>query len=888
MSWFDTKNFASLAKALKEAQKKIDKVLDIQEEDADNVGTTQCENDVVDVSENKNTPTALTLDSSVGILSAEQTTLCPDERDGSESVDVLVTGDMTSDSGTVFPDAATESIVIIGSSGDVCPDDSNQKGEAETDVDKSKKVEKKCNQNIRDEVSYELQTIDSDSTQSFEDVQLNLTKSDQSFSIDEKVYVSNTPSAQTSNDEMETATSSDIEIISNPSTTTRTSPQKDEKNANVGIKPKGTPGESSAKVGHCREPSEISMFSIDSPSEDEVEKLLKRISELNSIVEARELRLLQSEQRNSELQERNNELLSLINEDGMPPTEEYTKRLSALEKKFQNCIRERDTLRAEIKELQGKIPKNDLNNALTESQNMVAELRQEGEKLSKEILQQSNIIKKLRSKEKSVEVQIKSITDQLSASNEEVDRLKKTLSAKEDVERTQIEAVHKMSSDNQKLEKENSSLRSKLEDTQQKLITLQHSFEAVKVELQQRSKQHSDLSISRTAIQAIEKEKSQLQAENQELQKQLQEFADKLRSTELTAIRKEQQLREENRSLMNRLEAAELRAESSTHEISQTTIPLMRHLESLQQTLNQRTNKWNKEEKFLLDKLDAAKTRLQSLEHIEETSKEQIELLRSRCQDLEDKLSNAIMKEEQCKINLQLEMNKRETDYSRKLSELMQELEQTRSRIRVLEENLDEAESRLTASVECLQHEREQTAPSFSELRNSVSVDANRHSPTASGGVNSIEDGGSIDWQHQEDDFDCISNPGGRPVAGQGLNFHFIAANTTNNFEYLQSMLKQREGELAQTQWELSRVQVEKNVLQEELAQLSLEMENIKDKIQSYELMENNYNDLQTRYDALLQMYGEKVERCEELEMDLNECKEAYRIQIQDLLKMKT
>lgn len=536
------------------------------------------------------------------------------------------------------------------------------------DVDKSKKVEKKCNQNIRDEVSYELQTIDSDSTQSFEDVQLNLTKSDQSFSIDEKVYVSNTPSAQTSNDEMETATSSDIEIISNPSTTTRTSPQKDEKNANVGIKPKGTPGESSAKVGHCREPSEISMFSIDSPSEDEVEKLLKRISELNSIIEARELRLLQSEQRNSELQERNNELLSLINEDGMPPTEEYTKRLSALEKKFQNCIRERDTLRAEIKELQGKIPKNDLNNALTESQNMVAELRQEGEKLSKEILQQSNIIKKLRSKEKSVEVQIKSMTDQLSASNEEVDRLKKTLSAKEDVERTQIEAVHKMSSDNQKLEKENSSLRSKLEDTQQKLITLQHSFEAVKVELQQRSKQHSDLSISRTAIQAIEKEKSQLQAENQELQKQLQEFADKLRSTELTAIRKEQQLREENRSLMNRLEAAELRAESSTHEISQTTIPLMRHLESLQQTLNQRTNKWNKEEKFLLDKLDAAKTRLQSLEHIEETSKEQIELLRSRCQDLEDKLSNAIMKEEKCKINLQLEMNKRETDYSRYLT----------------------------------------------------------------------------------------------------------------------------------------------------------------------------------------------------------------------------
>lgn len=36
MSWFDTKNFANLAtKALKEAQKKIDKVLDIEEEQDD-------------------------------------------------------------------------------------------------------------------------------------------------------------------------------------------------------------------------------------------------------------------------------------------------------------------------------------------------------------------------------------------------------------------------------------------------------------------------------------------------------------------------------------------------------------------------------------------------------------------------------------------------------------------------------------------------------------------------------------------------------------------------------------------------------------------------------------------------------------------------------------
>lgn len=53
-------------------------------------------------------------------------------------------------------------------------------------------------------------------------------------------------------------------------------------------------------------------------------------------------------------------------------------------------------------------------------------------------------------------------------------------------------------------------------------------------------------------------------------------------------------------------------------------------------------------------------------------------------------------------------------------------------------------------------------------------------------------------------------------------------------------------------------------------------------------MLEEQNNDLRTRYDALLQMYGEQVERTDELEMDLHECKEVYKTQIQELLaKMK-
>lgn len=518
---------------------------------------------------------------------------------------------------------------------------------------------------LNDDVTYELQTVDSDSTQSFEEVQLQFFGSESNNEICAKTgKICKSPSTHTSNDEMETATSSDIEIISNPngdgsstaSTTTRTSPLKVEKSP---VETSGVVTVDSvvSKSGHCREPSEISIISIDSPpSEDEVEKLLKRISELNSLVEARELRLLQSEQRNSELQDR---VLSLVNADSQ--SEKYTRRLSALEKKFQNCIRERDALRAEIKELQMQIPKNNLTDALAESQAMVTELRLEGEKLSKEILQQSNIIKKLRSKEKSVDAQLKSMHAQFASTNEEIERLKKTLSAKEDVERTQIEAVHRMTSENQRLENENGSLRSKLDDSEQKLNTLQCSFEAVKIEL--RSKQHPEL--SRSAFQAVEREKIQALTDNKELQKQLKDFAEKLRTSELAAMRREQHLREENRSLLERLEAAELRAETCTQEISQTTIPLMRHLESLQHTLNQRTSNWNKEEKALLEKLEAAQERLKTLEDVEENTKRRYDSLMTRCHGMDEKLAQAIMQEQNTKIAMQLELKQKETEYNR-------------------------------------------------------------------------------------------------------------------------------------------------------------------------------------------------------------------------------
>lgn len=237
-------------------------------------------------------------------------------------------------------------------------------------------------------------------------------------------------SGHTSGDEIETNTSSDIEIISSPngdssSTQSRQSPAKHcsskykhgDTNVDVLL------GKMTLKKikGHNRELSEASSISDDSHS-SEVDRLLKRVSEMTEILELREAKLIEMNRRNAELQELNSDLKKQL--DGFlmkqnesveltQVTEEYTQRLSALERKFQQAIREKDALRKQLEQCKQeaavKVSKTEINALIVEKDEIIAQLRDEGEKLSKQQLQHSNIIKKLRAKEKEQESTIKNL-----------------------------------------------------------------------------------------------------------------------------------------------------------------------------------------------------------------------------------------------------------------------------------------------------------------------------------------------------------------------------------------------------------------------------------------------------------------------------------------------
>lgn len=66
---------------------------------------------------------------------------------------------------------------------------------------------------------------------------------------------------------------------------------------------------------------------------------------------------------------------------------------------------------------------------------------------------------------------------------------------------------------------------------------------------------------------------------------------------------------------------------------------------------------------------------------------------------------------------------------------------------------------------------------------------------------------------------------------------------------------------------------------------IHLSRQQLKERNALNETTAEQFSELQRSYDALLQMYGEKVDEVQELQLDLVEAKEIYRAQLDELMQ---
>ena len=546
---------------------------------------------------------------------------------------------------------------------------------------------------------------------------------------------------------------------------------------------------------------------------------------MSEILDARETKMVELSRSNLELQEKTTDLTSQVREakkinaklnEANIASEEFTQRLANMEQKLQQTIIERDKVKEESKTLKAEASNRLSDAEIAEKDEIIQDLRAEGEALSKQVGKHSEVIKKLRSKEKSNEKEIKNFKDKLEDKTKECERLSKSLEAKNDVESKQIEAIQTLTLANNQWEGTNQKLTSDLEDAHEKVNGLKLSLETTYKEMSElkrglleKEDQAQELALAKEteAKQALQdqlrEQQEQSRLEIDKLLRQIDELRETLLAHERTEARNEERMRREREDLLNKLAESEARHEELSGSLSSSTRPLLRQIESLQSSLSEAQSNSDRVEKSLSDRLQQATVQLAAAQERERNAAEQYRQLSSKTATLEAKISSTTQiktkletqLEEQSK-QMSLLRDEREKDkvgkesmkntLGKEINELKQNLEDSKVELKMAKHEHDSEKRKNIALVDQLKDRDRRIRDMSNEVENIKNFRAKSSSPAFS--VASASVSSEQAWPDEVFESRGISNgyDSVRMLSG-------VSGSTSALLENLQAQIKQKE-----------------------------------------------------------------------------------------------
>ncbi|XP_069125271.1 TATA element modulatory factor-like isoform X7 [Argopecten irradians] len=772
----------------------------------------------------------------------------------------------------------------------------------------------------------------------------------------EKSECSRSTGGHESGDEIDTTTSSDIEIISTPNSINN----GDHTNKMVDLSPlkialQKTARRESPTHRRTDSASSSSTHSRDgqgeqlSPGRDSLEdespyelapvreekgdpymnqqKVLKKMADMAEVIEARESKLIQLSKENNDLMETNSILRNQLQqleesremelEDVSKVSSEFANRIAESEKKLNTVIRERDSARKDLQKSHEEFSKRVRGYELEaeEKDQQIAELLQEGEKLSKHQLQSNNIVKKLRAKEKENDSLLTSQKNQLDTQRKELEHLRTVCESKDAMEKKQTEGINQLNSAVQKQDREISKLKSELTDAQERVRGLQAALDNSYKEIAElhKSKAAQDSKVQETALSlemsvreelkaTLTKEQFSFKQEREALINQIEDLRMSMSRMEKEHNRREDMLRQEISDLQMHLQEDEARNQDVTQTVTTATRPLLRQIENLQTTYAVQSSSWEKLEKTLTDRIVDIQTQLSVAVEKERSASENVIDLTSNVTALESQ--NCRLRQEKSQHVAQLEMLKTRVEVleDAKNSEtaqievlkhqMSQELSEVKKEKMFLESQLDMERTKLDQEKKKMAITQDQIAQLEREIQRPQSRGSMSASPQnvqRMDSISSFSEPPALNTSFTQDDLDrnFLLSPGSSGLVSlskSSLYENVRHSGAANLLENLQSQLKLREGEIVQLQSDIQQLERTRESMARELVNLTNQNEDLKAKVESLPEIKIQMQDLNQRYNAMLQMYGEKVEEAEELKMDLHDVKEMYKTQIDHLL----
>uniref|UniRef100_A0A8D3E374 TATA element modulatory factor 1 n=1 Tax=Scophthalmus maximus TaxID=52904 RepID=A0A8D3E374_SCOMX len=646
---------------------------------------------------------------------------------------------------------------------------------------------------------------------------------------------------------------------------------------------------------------------------EQPEELAEQECEANQKNDKRESQLLAVSKDKAKLEEEcdnlKDEVISLKEESSTVQSlkEEFTQRIADTERKAQLACKERDIAKKEIKglreELSTRLNSSDTLEIIREKEEQIRGLLEEGEKLSKQQLQHSNIIKKLRVKERESDTKITRHQKKIKEQEEELRQLQQILDGKEELEKQHRENIKKLNGVVERQEKELSRLQSDSDELQEKNRSLQAALDSAYKELAELHKANAsrasvaeEAALSRDTHAkeqlglALEKAQEEARMQQEALANQVADLRMALQRAEQQQARKEDYLREEISELQQRLQEAETRNQELSQSVTSATRPLLRQIENLQASLCGQTTSWEKLEKSISDRLADAQTQLAVAVEKERSATEELLSIKSQLVSLESQ--NSLLRQEKARFLAQLDAEKHKRE----------KLEDESSRERVDFENLRGEHSRMQEEakkekllltnqleMEKIKVEQEKkkcylAQEALKEKAPASSTPSLSRSSSISGPDNA---GLHTSMLFQDDSSDHSLGAMTMSLSMSATNLYEAArlSGGSSIIENLQSQLKLREGEIAQLQLEISSLERSRSVMAEELVRLTNQNEEMEDKVNEIPMLKDQLKDLEQRHNTILQMYGEKAEEAEELRLDLEDVKNMYKAQIDELLQ---
>ncbi|XP_003740732.1 TATA element modulatory factor [Galendromus occidentalis] len=478
------------------------------------------------------------------------------------------------------------------------------------------------------------------------------------------------------------------------------------------------------------------------------------------------------------------------------------------------------------------------------SSEQVQQLLTEGDKLAKEVLEKSNMLKKLRAKEKEQNELLKKHTKTIDELNIQLDRLRKSMTQKDAQEKLHIGQIRelkaaKITAADLKCQLDQAKSRcSELESRNAKIL-MESKVMTASVELSAQDQFRS----------GIAELKAQHAEEVDHLKQKVLQLESSLKKAELIISQNEQHgngLRQEVLSLQER-------NQELTESLSLATAPYVRELDKMKALCDSERKSFENE--------------IVNLQRVVET-------LRQKLSDLEEKRNAAVSAKDEIEAKC-----RKLTEEVSSLENLVQEAKRSQAPVKiidpatleyieVLKSQLVEREDAITKmnqAIELLKSKETSLQQKVLTLERSVEFEKQKsrlealEPRPASPTISTRSSLGSSDFEKNE-------------------NYSAFAGNVNSPsvLDNMSSQLKLKDGQMLQLRVELSQLKKSRDTLSDQMAEMSLELERYKEQ-------EDELADVTEKYEALLQMYGELVEKSDELKLDLEEARNAYRVQIQDL-----